>query len=177
MRMAGGLHPRDVDRWSCPPWRPAGGLLNRRGKRIDPEPALRPERAGSDGAIRRSNKSTQGAKIIPEPQHPDLALLRFAHAAAFAAPPQPGQDTTWKAVLSNRNLISRGLQRGACPRNRRRQSRSSSPVEVGTQEEGGDIMHDFSPRIRPQLLVRRAGSYYPPSCILYRVFFPLLLFG
>ena len=25
MRMAGGLHPRD--RWSCPPWRPAGGLI------------------------------------------------------------------------------------------------------------------------------------------------------
>jgi len=44
-------------------------------------------------------KSTQGAKTIPEPQHPDLALLQFAHAAVFAAPPQPGQETTWKAVL------------------------------------------------------------------------------
>ena len=29
-------------------------------------------------------------------------------------------------------------------------------------------MHEFSPRIRPQLLVRRAGSYYPPSAILYK---------
>ena len=80
------------------------------------------------------------------------------------APLRKELETTWKAVLLTGILY---LGDTLCPRNRRRQSLSSSSVEVETQEEGGGIMHDFSPRLRPRLLVRRVGSYYPPSCILY----------
>jgi len=44
------------------------------------------------------------------------------------------------------------------PSNRRRRSRSSSPVEVETPD-GGGIMHDFSPTLSPRLYVRTKGGF------------------
>ena len=63
MRMAGGLHPRA--RWSCPLWRPAGGLsaggntpaqspLPGRGEQARTEGPAPPPGPGNAGALRPS---------------------------------------------------------------------------------------------------------------------------